>query len=96
MRITGKIPNLLVPPVLQNIFDRDLVFFLGFPFFKGSRYMFWVESAVICASRSGEPVYLIDLLTDLPALFKPRCAMDCNGDVEDGGGNGKATELSIL
>lgn len=96
MRIAGKVPNLLVPPVLENIFDRDLVFFLGFPFFKSSRFMFWEEATVVGASRSSKPVYLINLLADLSALFESRCAVDRDGDVKDGGGKGKATELFIF
>jgi hypothetical protein len=95
MRIAGKVPNLLVPPVLQNILDRNLVFLLAFSLFGTSRLMFWEEASVVCASRSGEPVYLINLFTDLSALFEPCCAVDCDGDVENGGGKGEATKLFI-
>lgn len=95
MRITGKVPNLLVPPVLQNILDGDLVILLAFSFFGAARLMFWEEASVVCASRSGEPVYLINLFADLSALFKPCCAVDCDGDVENRGSKGEATELFI-
>lgn len=95
MCITGQVPNLLVPSVLQYILDGDLVFFLAFSFFKTSRLMFWEEASVVCASRGGEPVYLINLFADLSALFEPCSAVDCDGDVENGGGKGKATELFI-
>lgn len=95
MCVAGKVSNLLVPPMLQNILDGDLVFLLDFPFFSTSRIMFWEEASVVCASRSGEPVYLINLFADLSALFEPCSAVDCDGDVENGGGKGEATELFI-
>lgn len=95
MRIASKFPDLLVPPVLQDIFDCNLLLFQGFPFLKASGLMFWEEAPVVCTRRSGEPVYLINLFADLSALFQPCCAVDCDGDVENGSSNGKATELFI-
>lgn len=81
MRVAGKVPNFLVPSVLQNIFDRNLLVFPTSSFFETFRLMFWENASVVCASGSSEPVYLANLFADLSALFEPRCAVDCDGDV---------------
>jgi hypothetical protein len=95
MRVAGKVRNLLVPPVLQDIFHRDLFFLLASSFLKRLMFMFWEKASVVCASRSSEPVYLVNLFTDLPALFESCRTVNCDGDVQDGGGKGEATELSF-
>lgn len=81
MRVAGKVRNLLVPPVLQDIFHRDGIFLPTSFLLKRLGFMFWEKASVVCASRSSQPVYLVNLFTDLPPLFESCRTVNCDGDV---------------
>lgn len=92
--ISGKVAYFLVPPVLEDVLDGDLALFRRLHIFQIPRLVLWEKASIVSSGRGGEPVDLVHLFAYLPSLLEPCRTVDCDGDVENRGRQGKAAGLN--